>query len=277
MARKAPFRERLTRRAAIARGRLLRSAPGRAPKHPSLFFHLPKCGGTSLSEAMYATVPLTHRIGVIDALSTRRATSILHFDADDLETCHEDGENGQLTFDTREGQLLQHMAWDTMLIHGHVLWSEKAWRHFGHRYKYVTLMRDPMARMMSNFGMAQRNGVVTEDLDSYLSSPMARRQAQVYLRYLCGRNDISQDDVPDALALATSRLTQFALIGFLDQTDAFISAYRDMFGVKLRLPRLNAAKGDTPVPEASQRAQIETLCAPDMELFEAARSLSRAG
>lgn len=276
MARKAPFRERLTRRAAIGTGRILRSLPGRAPRHPSLFFHLPKCGGTSLSEAMYATVPLSHRIGVIDAVATRRATSILHFDVDDPQTCHEDGENGQLTFDTREGHLLQHMAWDTMLIHGHVLWSEKAWTHFGDRYKYVTLMRDPAARMMSNFGMARRNGTVTGDLDSYLSSPIARKHAQVYLRYLCGRNDIAQDDVPDALELAKSRLAQFTLIGFLDQTEKFISAYRDMFGVTLKLPKLNAAKGDQPVPEASQRARIDALCAPDVALFDAARSLGCA-
>lgn len=276
MARKAPFRERLTRRAAIANGRILRSLPGCAPRHPSLFFHLPKCGGTSLSEAMYATVPLNHRIGVIDAEAARRTASILHFDVDDPQTCHEDGENGQLTFDTREGHLLQHMAWDTMLIHGHVLWSEKAWRHFGDRYKYVTLMRDPVARMMSNFGMAQRNGMVTGDLDSYLTSPIARKHAQVYLRYLCGRNDIPEDDVPAALELAKSRLSRFALIGFLDRTQEFISEYRDMFGVKLHLPRLNAAKGDRPLPEASQRAKIEALCAPDVALFDAARSLGRA-
>ena len=273
MARRAPFRERMSRRAAIASGRIARSLPGRGPKHPSLFFHLPKCGGTSLSEAMYATIPLNHRIGVIDALATRRAAAMLHFDADDVLKCHEAGENGHLTFDTREALLLQHMAWDTMLIHGHVLWSETAWSNFGNRYKYVTIMRDPVARMISNFRMAQRSGVVTQDLGSYLSTPIARKHAQVYLRYLCGRNDIPQDEVPDALALAKSRLGHFALVGFLDQTDAFIRAYHDMFGVKLRLARLNAAKGDEPVLEVSHRSEIEALCAPDLALFEAARDL----
>ncbi|MEL7014014.1 MAG: hypothetical protein AAFO72_12125, partial [Pseudomonadota bacterium] len=235
------------------------------------------CGSTEPWHTWPQTETCRHRIGVIDAVATRRATSILHFDVDDPQICHEDGENGQLTFDTREGHLLQHMAWDTMLIHGHVLWSEKAWSHFGDRYKYVTLMREPVARMMSNFAMAQRSGRVTGDLDSYLSSPMARKHAQVYLRYLCGRNDIAPNDVPDALELAKSRLAQFALIGFLDQTETFISAYRDMFGVKLRLPRLNAAKGDRPVPDATKLAQIDALCAPDIALYDAARRLGSAG
>lgn len=95
MARKAPFRERLTRRARILQGRTIRSAPGQKPAHPSLFFHLPKCGGTSLSEAMYATIPFSERIGVLDALATRRAVSLLQDGLDDPVKYHEDLEHGQ--------------------------------------------------------------------------------------------------------------------------------------------------------------------------------------
>ncbi|MEL7125835.1 MAG: hypothetical protein AAGK30_06375 [Pseudomonadota bacterium] len=273
MARKAPFRERLSRRTAILRGRTGRSLPGRAPNHPSLFFHLPKCGGTSLSEAMYATVPFNQRIGVIDAVATRRAASILHFGVDDPQKCHEDRDTGQLTFDLREGALLQHMAWDTMLIHGHVFWSERAWDHFGARYKYVTIMRDPVARMISNFRMTQRSGIVTEDLDTYLQGPIARRHAQVYLRYLVGTNDINAPEVPAALDTAMARLQNFALIGFLDRTEAFLKAYRALFGVQLRMPKLNAAPGETPDLTPSQKAAIDALCAPDLALFNEARRL----
>ncbi|WP_299684389.1 sulfotransferase family 2 domain-containing protein [uncultured Tateyamaria sp.] len=273
MARKAPFRERLSRRSAILRGRTGRSLPGRGPNHPSLFFHLPKCGGTSLSEAMYATVPFNQRIGVIDAVATRRAASILHFNEDDPQKCHEDRDTGQLTFDLREGALLQHMAWDTMLIHGHVFWSDRAWQHFGQRYKYVTIMRDPVARMISNFRMTQRSGIVTDDLDTYLQGPIARRHAQVYLRYLVGRNDIDDDALPAALEQARARLKNFALIGFLDRTEAFLAAYRDLFGVPLRMPTLNTAPGETPDLTPSQKSAIDTLCAPDITLFEDARAL----
>jgi len=273
MARKAPFRERLTRRAAIARGRCARSFPNCGPTHPSLFFHLPKCGGTSLSEAMYATVPFNQRIGVIDAVATRRAASILHFGKDDSLKCHEDLDTGQLTFDLREGALLQHMAWDTALIHGHVFWSDRAWAHFGERYKYVTIMRDPVARMISNFRMTQRSGIVTDDLDTYLQGPVARRHAQVYLRYLAGMNDISDIDLPAALALAKSRLQHFSLIGFLDQTEQLFTAYRNLFGVALKMPKLNAAPAGALDLSPSQTNAITALCAPDIELFEEARRL----
>lgn len=275
MARKAPFKERMTRRASVMGGRARRSWPGSAPRHRSLFFHMPKCGGTSLSEAMYATVPFNERIGVLDAVATRRAAAMMNFDRDDAWVCHEDLEHGQMTFDLREGLMLQHMAWDTMLIHGHVLWSERAQRHFGEVYKYVTLLRDPVARTVSNFRMTRRSGVVTEDLDAYLEGPVARRHARVYLRYLAGRNDIAEDEVPEALELAKERLSRFALIGFLDETPEFILKYRALFGVQLRMSQLNAAPDSQPGHSEAQMRRLTELCAPDIALYDHARTLVR--
>ena len=121
--------------------------------------------------------------------------------------------------------------------------------------------------------MNQRTGVGAEDLESYLEGPVARRHAQVFLRYLTGRNDIAADEVPKALRLAEERLKNFALIGFLDDTKRFIEAYHDLFGVRLRFPNLNAAPDRAPpIPEA-QMARIEALCAPDIALYKTAREL----
>ncbi|GAA6210047.1 hypothetical protein NBRC116601_33400 [Cognatishimia sp. WU-CL00825] len=274
MARKAPFKERLTRRLSIVGGRARRSLPGGAPKHRSVYFHMPKCGGTSLSEAMYATVPFNERIGVIDAVSTRRAAAMMEFDKDDAFLCHEDLDTGQLTFDLREGLFLQHMAWDTALIHGHVFWSEKAHAHFGDTYKYVTLMRDPVARMVSNYRMTQRSGVTQGDLDSYLESDVARRHARVYLRYLTGRNDIPEAELPAAIELAKTRLSTFALVGFLEQIEDFMQSYRDLFGVKLRMAQLNSAPDRKPDYTEAQMQRLTELCAPDIALYDFAKTLA---
>ena len=273
MARKAPFKERLTRRASILLGRSRRTFPGAAPKHRSVFLHMPKCGGTSLSEAMYATVPLNQRIGVIDAASTRRAAAMLNFGKDEALLCHEDLDNGQMVFDLREGMLLSHMAWDTQLIHGHVFWSEQAEAHFADSYKYVTLLRDPLARTISNYRMAQRSGVVTGDMDSYLESPVAKRHARVYLRYLTGRNDIAEADLAEATNLAKARLSRFALVGFLDKSDDFLTRYKALFGVALRLPKLNAAPDTRPAYTEVQMLRLTEFCAPDTVIFNHAKSL----
>lgn len=273
MARRAPFRERTARRLAILRGRTLRTVQRSRPRHFSVFMHMPKCGGTSLSEAMYATVPFDHRVGVIDAVSTRRASAMMTYADDDALITHEDFENGQSTFDFREGLLLQHMAWDTMLIHGHLFWSERADRMFGERYKYVTLLRDPVARAISNMRMCQREGIVSSSIDTYLESPVARRHTRVYLRYLSGRNDIPEEDVPKALDLASERLSRFDLVGFLDDLPGFSRNYHALFGVRLRLSKLNVAPEKTTTLTDAQIERIHALCAPDITLYEQALGL----
>ena len=73
MARNLPFLERTRRRLRVYSGRALRGTLLAGPRHNCLFMHMPKCGGTSISEAMYATVPFGGGVAVIDAVSTRIA------------------------------------------------------------------------------------------------------------------------------------------------------------------------------------------------------------
>lgn len=273
MAREAPFVERQTRRWRVLRGRMIRTLPGHGPRYPSVFMHMPKCGGTSLADAMHGTLPITDRLGVIDALSTRRAAAILTADCNDLIRCHEDLDSGQPTFDLRETLMLQHMAWGTRLIHGHVFWSDRAIRHFP-QYRMVTLLRDPVARMLSNYQMARRNGVITDPVETYLATPAARRQAQVYLRYLTARNDIPEDETAEATELALTRLPRFALIGFLEDIQSFARRYREMFGVPLTIPRLNTAPDPPPAVSEDGMRRIRQLCSPDIEIHARAKELA---
>ncbi|MCR9127557.1 MAG: sulfotransferase family 2 domain-containing protein [Rhodobacteraceae bacterium] len=277
MARNAPFVERNMRRMRILSGRLWHSLPGAAPRHRSVFLHMPKCGGTSLSEAMYATVPLRQRLGVIDAVSTRRAAAMIHHGCNDPALSHEDSAAGDEVFDLRHALLLQHMAWDTWLIHGHVFYSDMAMREYGDLYKLVTVLRDPAERTISNYRMARRRGATRDDLDSYLQGPLARLHGTVFLRYLAGRNTFQPDEIPAAVARAKSRLERFAVIGFLDDLPDFARRYRQAFGVKLSVGRLNAAPAERLECTDAQRALLGRLCAADREIFDHARALVAAG
>jgi hypothetical protein len=248
-----------------------------APRHPCLFMHMPKCGGTSISEAMYATVPLGRGVAVIDAVSTRRAAAILEFDRDEPLLCHEDQPHGDKVFALREKLMLQSMAWGSWLIHGHVLYSEKANVHFGQKFRYVTLLRDPVARMISNYRMAVNAGILPDDFDVYLDTPIARSHAQVYLRYLSGQTVVPDSDVAAKLDLAQSRLAQFAVVGFLDDLPSFQRSYLNVFGVPLRIRTYNQGKGTKPSLTSAQLEKISALTAPDQEIFARAKSRHNAG
>ncbi|SFR09496.1 hypothetical protein [Poseidonocella sedimentorum] len=274
MARELPFAERNLRRARVYSGRLIRAASPAARVPRVIFFHMPKCGGTSLSEALYATVPLSERIGVLDARSTRRAAAMMAACRDDPWLCHEDLGRGAEVFALREALALQHIAWDSALIHGHLLCSDRLEAFAHQRYGFVTLLRDPVERMVSNYLMARRAGIAPEDPDAYLDSPLARHHAQVYLRYFSGLAE--PGEVPQAPRLAAERLARFDLIGFLDDLDGFAAAYRARFGPALRIHSYNRApSGDSPF-SASQMARASELCAEDVALFEAARAVAEA-
>lgn len=262
----------LKRRTRLYAQRGRRMAMGGRLRYPCLFMHLPKCGGTSLAAGLYGTVPLHQRIGVIDAISTRRAAAIQHFGRDDMQLCHEDLPNGALTFDLRESLMLTHMAWGSALIHGHVLFSDKAAQHFAAQYRFVTMMRDPVDRAMSNFHMAVRAGVIENDLDTWLGGPVGRSMAQVYLRYFSGQNVVSDLQRAECLARAQKNLDTFHLIGFLDNIPGFCDQFADMFSQRPTVPHYNAAGAGQDGIISAQRAQLEALCAPDYVLYEQARA-----
>ncbi|TKW68815.1 MAG: hypothetical protein DI616_02140 [Paracoccus denitrificans] len=267
-----PFRmpPRTLRRARIYAGRTRALAGGL--KKPCLFMHMPKCGGTSLSEALYATVPLGQNVAVIDALSTRRAAAIAAFDRNDVATCHEDLEHGDLTFALREQLLLTHMAAGARLIHGHVLYSDAAMRHFGDDYSLVTLLREPVARAISNFAMMAGNGFVEPDVDAWLDGPVGRSHATVFLRYLSGQNVVSPADEGSALDLAKRRLEKFSVVGFLDDLPQFLDSFTHQFGTRPRIHRYNQAAWPKIQLNAAQRTRLEAACAADTSIYEFARA-----
>lgn len=267
-----PF-ARFKQRSRLYAGRSYHTVPGLGLRHPCVFLHVPKCGGTSVSEALYATVPLHREIGIIDSPSIRRALAIQNTGADDL-SYHDEGPHAEEITLFREAMVLMHMAHQATLVHGHFLWSDAAWEHFGDQYRYVTILRDPVARTISNYRMDKRTGTFTGDFDEFLDSAEGRRKALHKLRYFSGMATVTPDQEARAIDLARQNMERFTLIGFLEDLPGFATDFGRHFGVKPRIPHYNKAE-DKPVDlTPDQRRRLEVLCAPDIELFEHARKIA---
>lgn len=237
-------------------------------KHPCFYMHVPKCGGTSLSEALYATVPMHKRVGIVDADSTRRATALVHADKNELFLYYDDLPNGDAVYALREGMLLTHMAWDTRMIHGHILFSHKADKHFGDTYKYVTLLREPVARTISNFNQSVRHGLIENDFDAYLESDVIRAHALTFLRYFSGTHNIPVEDEPAALDEAKRVAEKFAVIGFLDNLPSFCDQFADVFGRKPKIYRYNEAGASAYRPSDTQMERVMALLGNEIAFWE---------
>lgn len=270
--RNLPFLERNARRGRVYGGRILSALANKPLRHNCCFYHIPKSGGTSLSEALHAAVPLNRHIGEVPANTTRRAAAILNAGTDDEAAYYDDGLQADAVFRLREGMLLAYMANNVSLAHGHVLFSHKADEHFGGRYKYVTMLRDPVARVISNYRAARNAGYVSEDFGEYLESPIGRAHAMHNLRYFSGRAHIRPEDAAQAVKEAKSVIDKFTVIGFVDQMEGFLDRFEAVFGARLSIGTHNVGKSAVPEISAADRSRLEDLCAPDFALHDYARA-----
>lgn len=268
--RKLPFIEKNKRRLMVYGPRFVRMLSRGGLQERCCFMHVPKSGGSSVNEALHALAPFDRHIMTTPAIPTRRAMAVFLRGVDDENAIHEDGPNSEPLFAFREQMMLTGMAHDDILIHGHFLFSEKGFKTFPN-YRWITMLRDPVQRVISNFKDARRAGFYSGTMDEYIASGIARRHSQLNLRYFSGTPEVAEGAEAETLARALANLDKFAVIGFLDRLDLFKKHFGDVFGATPRIQHYNVGMKMSVELTTPQRRALEAFCAPDYEIFEAAR------
>ena len=237
--------------------------------HPVVFHHVPKCGGTSVGRALrkkyilsQATVKPEESFRAFAAFTEREDRDQLLIDVLDL----------------REQMLLYWLFDDVRCVSAHVRFSETAYSQFKDRYKFITVLRDPVDRFISNYfwhaGRPHETAFISEDFAGFLETPRARRLGASYVEYFCGlpkEMDITSDN---AIRAAISNLDKFDVVGGLNHLDRFKARIREELGVRLRIGHENkmkqskSTKKKTITPELRRRA--EEVCKPDIAVWRAA-------
>jgi hypothetical protein len=233
-----------------------------------VFHHVPKCGGTSVGRALrkryllsQATVTPESSFRAFEAFTGRTDRDQMLVDVLDL----------------REQMLLYHMFEDVRGISLHVRFSQVAWELFADRYKFVTMLREPVARFLSHYNWSydkpHAHARIEEEFDAFLETERARRLGATFVEYYCGlpkETDICSDA---AIAAAIANLQKFSVIGDLAKIECFESDIRDALGVRVKVRHENRAGGDrkfvsaASLPEKTM-ARVRELCAPDLAVWE---------
>lgn len=245
------------------------------PASCCFYMHIPKCGGTSISEALSATVPLGRKIGVVDANATRRASAILIDGQDRNDLQFDDFENSKNVYELRRKLVVTYMCQGVQLVFGHVLFDELYRRHFGSSYKFVTLLRDPVTRTISNFLHTSRDGFIPRDFDNYLEGAVVRAHGLTFLRFFSGTPVIPSGAEKKALDQAKENMKAFSIIGFLDDLEKFKREYRHVFGSNLGIYSYNERGRDDFRPSSAQMEKLMTIMEPELELWEYANETFR--
>jgi hypothetical protein len=255
--------------------RRLRSGFSGGLKENCCFVHIPKCAGSSVSRGIRGLCGLTQRPRGVAAEASRESSAVLYkIDPKDM---FREGAGADKAYHAiyahREEVLMYCLAEGNSVVSGHFLYSDRAYQAFGDRYKFITILRDPVARLVSQF----RYNNFVHDIDmsfaDYLDSSLAKRQSSDMTRYICGTPDRPPDafSTPEASAaaldVAKQNLRNFAVVGFTEKMDLFARNFGRVFGAQISIPRTNVSVNKKPDLEPEQLRQVNDLCEADQELY----------
>jgi len=239
-------------------------------KEPVFFLHLPKCGGTSIANAIQRRYRESE-IGHLDNRACVKAAEYLKRDLDDYR---------------RDLLLYYVLQKNIRYLSGHFAYSQRAYEESRGRWQFMTVLRHPVDRWFSHYFYSKYTPhdlfQFPGDLSTFVETERAFLWGRLYVRNLTEGNDcpdVHTADTSKAVAIAIKVLEGFSLVGCLDDLDTMCAQFERRFGVKLRIPVSNR----NPVSKGKQREQIsekirkrvEEICEPDLEVYEYARSRIR--
>jgi hypothetical protein len=235
------------------------------------FMHVPKCAGTSMIHALRRICPIQRSLGLIEVAPSRSAISLLAERRLDYFGFHEDGPRAADVFAFRRGLLFYFLASDVPLVAGHFLFDPDTFAHFGDRYRFISVLRDPVERMISHYHEERRSNYFGLPFEAYLETSLAWRHATTALRYFSGMAEVAPTQLEHALEQAKANLRCFSLVGFTEDLAPFRTRFADLFGRRLRVGHYR--RTEKPAIDHVIRRRVEHMCRGDLEFYQAAKEL----
>ena len=230
-----------------------------------VFHHAPKCGGTSVGRALRKRYLLS------------QATVIPESSFRALEAFRGGGERERLlveVLDLREQMLLYHLFEDVRCVSAHVRFSAAAHARFAERYRFVTILREPLERFWSHYrwshGKPHAHARIEEPFEAFLETESARRLGATYAEYFSGLPSDADFRSQEAIDAAVANLGRFDAVGRLDDLPAFEESLRAALGVRVRVGHENRGRpgaGRSTVERPDLRDRVAALCAPDLAIW----------
>lgn len=234
-----------------------------------VFHHVPKCGGTSVGRALRKRYILSQQ-------TVKPDQSYFAFEAYSRRTDRE-----QMLVDVealREQMMLYHMFDDVRCVSLHVPFSDVAYARFKERYKFITILREPVSRFVSHYFWSYQkpndHNQIEEDFETFLGTARARRLGASYVEYCSGAPMAPDLSDPALIAQAINNLkTRFDVVGRLDDLSGFQAGLREVLGVRIKVGHENKARQPSATrksvvtPELMER--VREVCAPDIAVWEA--------
>ena len=235
-----------------------------------VFHHVPKCGGTSAGRSLRRAYILSQ--GTVMPVESEKAFNSARRSGGRTGIAH--------VSELREMMLLYMLYSDTRCISAHIPFSNAAFERFADRYSFVTLLRDPVDRFISNYywnhDRPEAHFRISESFEDFLATERATAMGATYVRYFCGEPGESFN--ASHVDAAIRNLRRMDYVGFLDDVSGFEEALRRLTGRRLTIGRENvgntSSKRQT-ILSGPLRERVLEVCGPDSEIWEAVQELRK--
>ncbi len=181
----------------------------------------------------------------------------------------------QSTLKMRNNLAVYEMFKETSFISGHVAFDFNTWKAFQERYLYLTCLRNPVKRYLSqyfyNYYKKSDHRKINVDLPTYITMPIGKHEGSIYVKFLGGISEEKDYTSTEAIARAKENLSKLNLVAFLENLNPFIDQFYAKTGIKISIPHKRKNPVSKPKVDKEILAKIETICTPDLEIYEYAR------
>lgn len=237
--------------------------PKKRVKNKIFFLHMPKCGGTSVNEAIQRS------------FGSNEKTSYFHLRA---RASFRAAEMTQSQLTTFREQLLIYCMYsnDYRYISGHFNYNHRVFQEFRNEWSYITILRQPVQKWISQY-FYDRYKIgfhckINSNIEEFVDSERGISFGSEYVKKLLEPStnlDLRSDE---AINLAIKNLSNFRLVGVLEELSTFISNYENIFGVRLKVNQKNS----NPLSKVQQQEKItdkvlqkiEEICQPDNLVYQ---------
>lgn len=192
-----------------------------------LYFHVPKCGGTSLSHLLRIQYCLSFFKLDDDAFlrSARQHTFLQAMQA-------------------KQSILLYHLELNRHFIQGHA-WYDEVFDRYRPDYHFITIVRDPLKRAISHYNAYRQNYArdgrsgLPLTFEEYTNDTQHWVNLKVLTHYFSSTGQIQEEGTEELAQRAIQNLKKFSVVGILEHPESITQQFRQACGLKIDLPHRN--------------------------------------
>ena len=234
-------------------------------QHRIFFFHIAKCGGTSISQAIEKAYK-----------PWREGRSQTVFRLDENAARFADDNSLGAGNDVRRDLLNYALSLPAVkCIVGHFHFSNIAFEQYRSTWNFVTVLRSPIQRWLSHYSYnlkSKSKYSIDLSLEEFVGTEQAASFGRAFVDEVTDDLDKSELSLDALVSIAIERYKGFSLVGSIEDSAGFARDFEKKFGCRLQIKHLNVTSPEKRLealsisPETLSR--ISAICAPDIFLYE---------